>query len=70
MSDLNIKTIVSAWRDEDFFNALDAFSKARVPSNPSGSIGNAPLPFPQDAGAAMSLLNDDCSMTMIGPHGC
>jgi mersacidin/lichenicidin family type 2 lantibiotic len=64
-----VKAIVSAWRDEEFFESLEAPLRERIPLHPAGALQSPPLNRKR-AVATMTLLNDDCNSTMVGPHGC
>jgi mersacidin/lichenicidin family type 2 lantibiotic len=70
MSDVALNMIVNSWRDQEFFEGLDDSMKQRIPASPVGPINASPRPRNADAVGSITLLNDDCNMTMVGPDGC
>jgi mersacidin/lichenicidin family type 2 lantibiotic len=70
MSNLAPQTIVNSWRDQDFFESLDDSMKREIPANPAGFAKASPFPRKEEIISAITLLNDNCNLTMVGPDGC
>jgi mersacidin/lichenicidin family type 2 lantibiotic len=70
MSTLNIETVVAAWRDQDFFEGLESSMQDLIPASPAGKVKMPVIRNPDGLGECITLLNDNCNLTMVGPDGC
>jgi mersacidin/lichenicidin family type 2 lantibiotic len=66
MAKLDVDVIVKAWRDADFFEGLDSSLRQEIPASPAGPV----FQLKREAEACITLLNDNCNLTMVGPDGC